>query len=138
MAPPGPGTMAQVCTLGYCHRANAGRAASRAAQLEQVRESRLPWPCPPTAQREGEADSGVLKEAVWEVFMGRPSMPASLVYPTHLLSSPPPFSLSFCHLLLIPTAYWPTLSYHSLDARWAWLHARAQEWCQETAAVGHT
>lgn len=96
MAPPGPGTMAQVCTLGYCHRANAGRAASRAAQLEQVREPRLPWPCPSNAWKEGEADSSPVKEAVWEVLTGGVSMLASSVDP-HI--PPPPLSLSFYHLL---------------------------------------
>lgn len=44
MAPPGLGTMAQVYTLGYCHRANAGRAASRATRLEQAREPRHAGP----------------------------------------------------------------------------------------------
>lgn len=90
MAPPGPGTMAQVCTLGYCHRANAGRAASRAAQLEQVKEPRLLRPCPSKAQKEGETDSSPVKEAVWEVLTGRVSMLASSVDPI----PPPPYSLS--------------------------------------------
>lgn len=135
MAPPGPGTMAQVCTLGYCHRANAGRAASRAAQLEQAREPRLPWPCPPTAQREGEAHSHMVNEAAWEVLMGRVSMPTSSVYSTHpLLSSPFP-------VFLPPSSScpWPTPSYHSLNDRQKQLHALPQEWCQQTTTMrmGH-
>lgn len=98
MAPPGPGTMAQVCTLGYCHRANAGRAASRTAQLEQVTEPRLPWLCPSNAQKEGEADGSPLKEPVWEGAQGR-GLHASLL--TGPLRTPsPPLSLPFCHLLL--------------------------------------
>lgn len=102
MAPPGPGTMAQVCTLGYCHRANAGRAASRAAQLEQVREPRLPWPCPSNAQKEGEAESSPVKENC----LG--SAPGQGLHASQLSGPPqvhfPPLSLSFCHLLLSPTA----------------------------------
>lgn len=99
MAPPGLGTMAQVCTLGYCHRANAGGATSRAAPSEHGSPEPAVGPAHRLARGKVRplAEEGSLRRAGGRgLHAGQPGRsPVPPAFP--LLLSP-----FLCHLLLSP------------------------------------
>ena len=126
MAPPGLGTMAQVCTLGYCHRANAAGAASRAALSEQ--ESPEPAAGPAHRLAGGKVrpkpEGGCPGNADGRALHPSPPAAPNISYPwlAALPLLPPLTSFLFlfpsflCHLLLLSPRqlHQPTPEHHNL------------------------